>query len=64
MIRQKPKTFNHAYDFAFEVVSQKEDASDVTATMLRFECAKRINSLCDDELLEACGVFDTMENDQ
>ena len=58
------KKFNHAYDFAFEVVSQKEDASDVTATMLRFECAKRINSLRDDELLEACGVFNTMETDQ
>jgi len=58
------KTFNHAYDFAFEVVSNKEDASDVTGAMLRYECIKRINDLCDDELLEACGIYDTTETDQ
>ena len=55
----EPKTFNHAYDFAFEVVSNKEDASDVTATMLRDACIKRIKAICDEEILEACNCFDT-----
>jgi hypothetical protein len=58
------KTFNHAYDFAFEVVSNKEDASDVTATMLREACINRINEICDEELLETCGIYDTKETNQ
>ena len=53
--------YNHAYDFAFEVISAKEDASDVTGEMLRTACIERITRLPTDELLEACGRFDTHE---
>ena len=59
---EQMKTFNHAFDFAFDVISNKKDASDVTPNMLRDACIKRINSICDEEILEACGIFDTMEN--
>ena len=53
--------WNHAYDFAFEVVSQKEDGEDVTAAMLRQACVERIKSISDREILEACGLFDSFE---
>lgn len=52
--------FNHAFDFAFEVFSNEEDASDVTSDMLRDACVKRIKAISDDEIQEACGLFDTM----
>lgn len=51
--------FNHAYDFAFEVVSDRDDAEDVTAPMLRAALLKRINRLTDEELLEAASWFDS-----
>ena len=57
----EPKTFNCYVAFAFKVVSNKED---VTATMLREACINRINEIDDEELLEACGIYDTMETDQ
>ena len=53
--------FNHAYDFAFEVISQKEDGEDVTPTMLRQACIERIKGISDREILEACGLFDTFK---
>lgn len=37
--------YNHAFDIAFEVVSEKEDGSDVTADMMRAALEKRIASL-------------------
>ena len=55
--------FNHAYDFAFEVISNTEDGSDVTGEMLRAACIERINRLPADELLEACDRFDTHEEE-
>lgn len=57
----KTKTFNHAYDFAFEVISIHRDAKGVTAAMLRAALLERANRLSDDELMEACGLFDTFE---
>jgi len=51
--------FNHAYDFAFEVVSDRDDAEDVTAPMLRAALLERINRLTDEELLEAASRFDS-----
>ena len=52
--------YNHAYDIAFEVISDTEDGSDVTPEMLRSAILKRLNGMDDDELLEACGApFDT-----
>lgn len=53
--------FSHAFDFAFEVESAHRDASDVTAGMLRAALISRASNLSDDELLEACGRFDTAE---
>jgi hypothetical protein len=51
--------FNHAYDFAFEVVSDRDDAEDVTAPMLRAALLERVNRLTDEELLEAASWFDS-----
>lgn len=53
--------FNHAFDFAFEVISDDEEAEDVTPAMLREALLKRVNTLSDRELVEACGRYDTME---
>jgi hypothetical protein len=53
--------FNHAYDFAFEVISQKENGEDVTPAMLRQSCIERIKTISDREILEACNLFDTFE---
>jgi hypothetical protein len=54
-------TYSHAYDFAFEVNSEDENADDVTGEALRAGLLKRINTISDEELLEACGHFDVME---
>jgi len=57
-----PKTkFNHAYDFAFELISNDESAEDVTPAMLRSALMERINRISDAELEEACGLFDTFK---
>lgn len=56
--------FNHAYDFAFEVVSDRADAEDVTPAMLRAALLERVNRLTDAELNEACGFWDTYEIDE
>lgn len=57
--------YSHAYDFAFEVISNDKDAEDVTAEMLLAACRARLNIIeAEDggsEMLEACGRFDTME---
>lgn len=53
--------FSHAFDFAFEVRSKRVDAADVTAEMLRAALIRRVSALTCDELLEACGCFDTAE---
>lgn len=53
--------FSHAFDFAFELVSKRKDASDVTAEMLRAALIRRASTLSRDELREACGCFDTEE---
>ena len=37
--------FNHAYTVAFEVISYREDASDVTPQMLKDALLKRIADL-------------------
>jgi hypothetical protein len=62
MERDMPR-FNHAYDFAFEVISDRDDAEDVTAHMLRAALLERINRLTDDELLAAASWFDSCEEE-
>lgn len=54
--------FNHAYDISFEVLSAKEDASDVTPKMLREALRARLASLSNDEMLSECTCFDTFKN--
>lgn len=54
--------YNHAFDIAFEVISNRVDGIDVTADMLRDALEKRIKLLEGDEIIEACGhPFDTYE---
>lgn len=53
--------YNHAYDFAFEVISHDEDASDVTPEMIRDALLTRVLGLPMDEFRHACSRFDTME---
>ena len=53
--------FRHAFDFAFELLSREHDAADVTAEMLRRALIQRASTLSAEELLEACGRFDTVE---
>lgn len=51
--------FNHAYDFAFEVISYDEYANDVTPHMLREALLARVHRLNDEQLVDACGLYDT-----
>jgi len=51
--------FNHAYDFAFEVISFDEYAEDVTPAMLRASLIERATRISDDEIMQACDCFDT-----
>lgn len=53
--------FRHAFDLAFEFLSQEHDAADVTAEMLRAALIRRASTLSAEELLEACGRFDTVD---
>lgn len=51
--------FNHAFDFAFEVISDDFYAKDVTPAMLRAALLERANRLSDEGLMEACDCYDT-----
>lgn len=53
--------YNHAYDFAFEVVANDPEAEDVTPEMIRAALLERVNRLSDDDLMHACNCFDTYE---
>ena len=53
--------FSHAVDFAFSILSERADASDVSPAVLRAALIRRATALSDDELLEACARFDTAE---
>ena len=55
--------FNHAFDIAFSLVSSDPKAADVTPQMLRAALIARLQSLPDDQLLEAVGApFDTYQH--
>jgi hypothetical protein len=56
--------FNHAYDFAFEVISNDEDASDVTPHMIREALIKRATNIPDQEITEACNNYDTHQEEE
>jgi len=59
------KTYNHAFDIAFEVSGSKTpDGSDVTAEMMREALYKRLRNMGDIEIFEATGApFDTYEEE-
>lgn len=71
---EQKKSYNHMFTIAFEVVSETDDASDVTANHLRAGLLNRINSLdstlgvfnrIDGEWIEAVGApCDTYEVDE
>ncbi len=53
-------TYNHALDIAFEVVTKDKEGEDIQGVVLRNALQKRLDSLSDEELEEACGApFDT-----
>lgn len=57
------KKYNHVYDIAFEVISDNEQADDVTPEMLLSALRKRIEQIeSNGEVFEACGCpSDTFE---
>jgi hypothetical protein len=56
--------FNHAFDFAFEVVSFDEYGEDVTPAMIRAELINRANNISDREIEEACGRYDQYDYEE
>jgi hypothetical protein len=55
--------YHHAYDIAFAVESNDEDAKDVTPAMMKAALLKRIEDVFDNsgEWMEACDWWDTYE---
>jgi hypothetical protein len=54
-------TYNHAFSVAFSLLSTDE-LGNVTGKQLRVAALARLNSLDDEEIIEACGCpFDTYE---
>lgn len=49
--------YNHVYDFAVEVITDSEDG-DAMPHQLRDAIQRRLDSLSDEELVEACGLVD------
>ena len=59
-------TYNHAYTFGFEVPGSTDaSGDDVSPEQLRIAIMRRIASIPDAEMLEACGApYDTMEESE
>ncbi len=58
-----PAIYDHAYSIAFSVRSRVADGCRVSAPELRAALTRRLRSLTDEELLEACGApYDTIED--
>lgn len=55
--------WNHAFDFAFEVISDDEDPSDVKGADLRAALKARIDSLSDTDLVNVCNPFDSFKTE-
>jgi hypothetical protein len=54
--------FNHLFDIAFSVISEKENPDTITGRELRDALLVRIASMDDSEFVEACGYLsDTFE---
>jgi hypothetical protein len=57
------EVFSHVYDISFEVLSDCDEASDVTANHLRGAVIDHVQGLSDSEIFEAVGWRDTFEVD-
>lgn len=59
------KLYNHAYSLGFQVISRKEDGSDVNAEMLLSALLRRIHSIhASGEIVDACDApWDVHETD-
>lgn len=55
--------YNHAFDFAVEVTSNHPEGDDVTGRQLRDALVNRALLLSDNDLLNACNMFDTMDQE-
>ena len=56
---------DHAYTFAFNLISDHESGEDVTGSMLREGILKRLADMNDDELWENCGCpFDSYSTEE
>jgi hypothetical protein len=56
------KVYNHAFDFAFEVITDTKDPDSITAAMLIEACRDRLDRIEADggsEMLHAAGWFDS-----
>ena len=59
--------YNHMLDIAFEVISEKEDGSDITPEQIHLAIAKRLESLAESneyDLGGAIGICDTYEMEE
>ena len=53
------KQYNHAFDFAFEVITDEKDPQAVDPQAIRDACIKRMRDISDAEIREACSCFDS-----
>ena len=49
--------FNHLFDIAFSVITEKEDPDTITGKEFRDALLLRIANMDDNEFLEACGYL-------
>jgi hypothetical protein len=56
-MKNKTEKYEHIFDLCFTVENTNEEGS-ATASELRASLLKRINSLDDVEIVEACGLVD------
>ena len=50
----------HAFDFGFEIECGLSDPADIPAEVLRAAIQQLIDSLPDEELLDACAIVDSV----
>ena len=49
--------YNHMLDFAFEVISEKQDGSDITPEMIHVAIAKRLILIAESKEYDIGGTF-------
>jgi hypothetical protein len=57
-------TYSHAVDFTAEVISTDAGGEGITPAMIRQALTDRLNSLSDQDLMQAVNIFDSAENDK